>query len=74
LKNLPTFGRPLRNGCSEANPHPFAATTYFVSEALKKLRSVNASKTNVQERKEFWRGMKVSDSVHTPSCIGCISI
>jgi hypothetical protein len=68
------MNKPLRNGCSEANPHPFAATTYFVSEALKKLRSVNASKTNVQERKEFWRGMKVSDSVHTPSCIGCISI
>jgi hypothetical protein len=47
---------PLRNG---ERPHPFAATTYFLSEALKKLRVVNAQGTEAQQRKEFWRGMKV---------------
>jgi hypothetical protein len=47
---------PLRNG---ERPHPFAATTYFLSEALKKLRAVNAQGTEAQQRKEFWRGMKV---------------
>ena len=47
---------PLRNG---EKPHPFAATTYFLSEALKKLRVVNAQGTGAQQRKEFWRGMKV---------------
>jgi hypothetical protein len=47
---------PLRNG---EKPHPFAATTYFLSEALKKLRVVNAQGAEAQQRKEFWRGMKV---------------
>ena len=47
---------PLRNG---EKPHPFAATTYFLSEALKKLRVVNAQGAEAQQRREFWRGMKV---------------
>jgi hypothetical protein len=46
---------PLRRG---DKPHPFAATTYFLSEGLKKLRSINATATKVQQHKEFWRGMK----------------
>jgi hypothetical protein len=45
--------------CNGERPHPFAATTYFLSEALKKLRVVNAQGTEAQQRKEFWRGMKV---------------
>jgi hypothetical protein len=47
---------PLRKG---EKPHPFAATTYFLSEALKQLRAVNAQGAEAQQRKEFWRGMKV---------------
>jgi hypothetical protein len=54
---------PLRNG---EKPHPFAATTYFLSEALKKLRAVNAQGTETQQRKEFWRGMKVRVDHHRP--------
>jgi hypothetical protein len=46
---------PLRNG---EKPHPFAATTFFLSEGLKKLRSINATATKAQLHKEFWRGMK----------------
>jgi hypothetical protein len=46
---------PLRNG---EKPHPFAATTFFLSEGLKKMRSINATATKVQLHKEFWRGMK----------------
>jgi hypothetical protein len=52
---------PLRNGCSDAEPHPFAATTLFLSDALKKLRVNNgADSSQATKRKEFWRGMKVS--------------
>jgi serine/threonine protein kinase len=52
---------PLRNGCGTAKPHPFAATTLFLSEALKKLRTLNAvNSAEITKRKEFWRGMRVS--------------
>jgi hypothetical protein len=46
---------PLRSG---EKPHPFAATTLFLSKGLKKLRSVNATNTRVQKEEVFWRGMK----------------
>jgi hypothetical protein len=53
---------PLRKGCSTAEPHPFAATTLFLSEALKKLRAINgANSAETMKRKEFWRGMRVSN-------------
>jgi hypothetical protein len=52
------INEPLRNS---EKPHPFAATTYFLSEALKKLRVVNAQGAEAQQRKVLWRGMKVGD-------------
>jgi hypothetical protein len=49
------INEPLRRG---EKPHPFAATTLFLSAALKKLRSINATKTKAQKHTKFWRGMK----------------
>jgi hypothetical protein len=46
---------PLRSG---QKPHPFAATTLFLSIGLKKLRSVNATATKIQKEVHFWRGMR----------------
>ena len=37
------------------DPHPFAATTFYISDALKKLRG-NLAEEGIQER-TFWRGM-----------------
>jgi hypothetical protein len=54
------INNPLRHGdMDDEHPHPFAATTYYLSEALKKLRSVNSDDGGPLKRKEFWRGMKV---------------
>jgi hypothetical protein len=44
---------PLRLGMK---PHPFAATTEFLREALSKLRALNAGEAS--QRKVFWRGMR----------------
>ena len=52
-----SYGRinnPLRQDPPE-RPHPFAATTYFISEAIKKLRAVA---TDRQDAHQDWRGMK----------------
>jgi hypothetical protein len=49
------INEPLRKS---VKPHPYPATTYFMTQALKKLRAVNSG-AGVMERKEFWRGMKV---------------
>jgi hypothetical protein len=71
------YGRiniPLRN---QEKPHPFAATTIFLSEALKKLRSVHAGQ-EASEHHEFWRGMKnlqlTEDFMkHGGTELGCMS-
>jgi hypothetical protein len=50
------YGRinfPLRSG---TKPHPCAATTLFVAEALRKLRAEHAD--TAAEQRVFWRGMK----------------
>ena len=44
---------PLRKG---TKPHPCAATTYFIHEAIGRLRAVHANEAT--ETKVFWRGMK----------------
>jgi len=48
---------PLRQDPPE-RPHPFAATTYFIDDGIKKLRAVAASSPNAQTMKVFWRGLK----------------
>ena len=48
---------PLRQDPPE-RPHPFAATTYFISEGIKMLRAVAASLPNAHSMQECWRGVK----------------
>ena len=39
-------------------PHPFAATTFFIDQAIKLMRAVAASLPDAHETRVFWRGMK----------------
>ena len=39
-------------------PHPFAATVYFISEAIKMLRAVAAGLPDAYTERVYWRGMK----------------
>lgn len=48
---------PLRTD-PPTQPNPFAATTYFISEALKKLRAVAAEKPDAHTPVVYWRGFK----------------
>jgi hypothetical protein len=48
---------PMRQS-PPARPHPFAATTYFISEAIKKMRAVAAGRPDAHQALTFWRGMK----------------
>ena len=48
---------PLRQDPPE-RPHPFAATTYFISEGIKMLRAVAASLPDAHTLRVYWRGMK----------------
>ena len=48
---------PLRQE-PPVRPHPFAATTYFISDAIKKLRAVAANLADAHTPVIYWRGMK----------------
>merc|ERR1712176_1427671 len=48
---------PLRADPAQ-QPHPFAATTLFISEGIKLLRSVHASLPDAYSERTFWRGMR----------------
>ena len=48
-------------------PHPFAATTYFINEGIKMLRAVAASLPDAHTRRTFGRGMK--DLALTMACM-----
>jgi hypothetical protein len=50
--SFPRINDPLRKG---VKPHPFAATTYYIHDALRKLRSLR--KGEATAGKTFWRGM-----------------
>eukprot|EP01043_Picozoa_sp_COSAG02_P012855 COSAG02_NODE_505_length_20935_cov_38.509119_12_plen_571_part_00 len=39
-------------------PHPFAATTYFISDGIRLLRAVAASQPDAYIERILWRGMK----------------
>jgi hypothetical protein len=54
-----SYGRvnwPLRDGCTEAQPHPFSATAFYVCEAIRKLRAC-AFICAAPDHRVFWRGM-----------------
>ena len=48
---------PLRKDPPE-RPHPFAATTFFISEGIKMLRAVAAQMPDAYTERIYWRGMK----------------
>jgi hypothetical protein len=58
-----SYGRingPLRDGCSAESPHPFPATTFFISDGLKKFRAVASElcEPGAQDADMVsWRGM-----------------
>ena len=48
---------PLRAEPPE-RPHPFAATTYFIDQAIHMLRAVAAKQPSAHAPQTYWRGMK----------------
>jgi hypothetical protein len=48
---------PLRQ-IPPQRPHPFAATTYFIDQAIKLMRAVAASLPDAHTTRIFWRGMR----------------
>lgn len=51
------FNEPMRKS-PPTRPHPFAASAYFASEAIKKLRAVGATHAMANKKMILWRGMK----------------
>ena len=47
---------PLRT-VPPTQPHPVAATTFFISDAIKKLRAVGAEQADAFVPVEYWRGL-----------------
>lgn len=52
-----SINKPLRAD-PPVQPNPFAATTYFISEAIKKLRAVAAKRPDAFTPVVLWRGLK----------------
>lgn len=52
-----SLNNPLRTD-PPTQPHPFAATTYFISEGIKKLRAVAAERPDAFTRVVFYRGLR----------------
>ena len=50
------INNPLRT-VPPTQPHPVAATTYFISDAIKKLRAVGAEQTDAFVPVVYWRGL-----------------
>ena len=55
--SFPKINDPLRKDPPD-RPHPFAATTFFISEGIKMLRAVAAQMPDAYTERIYWRGMK----------------
>lgn len=55
-KSYESINKPMRKD-PPTKPNPFAATTFFISEAIKKLRAVDAHKPDRNEPMVYWRGL-----------------
>jgi hypothetical protein len=69
------INQPLRD---ETQPHLFCATTFYIQDALRKLRSINADAVDCNEPRVFWRGLTdrtVPDNVMKTGGteLGCLS-
>lgn len=51
-----TINKPMRTD-PPTQPNPFAATTFFISEGIKRLRAVDAHKPDRNEPMVYWRGL-----------------
>ncbi len=56
-KAYKAINKPLRGEPEPIRPHPFAATVYFIADAIGLLRQVDASKAELEPR-TYWRGIK----------------
>ena len=58
--SYPLFNKPMREG---ENPHPIKVTMYFLEDALKKMRRVEAAQNPERYNTEqiLWRGMRDVD-------------
>lgn len=52
-----SINAPLRAD-PPVQPNPFAATTFFISEAIKRLRAVAATRPDAYTTVVYWRGLK----------------
>lgn len=52
-----SMNNPLRTDPA-TKPHPLAATVFYASQAIKKLRSVAGNLPNAHEPQDLWRGLK----------------
>ena len=50
---------PMRIGCTVDNPHPFAATAFYIYDGIMKLRATRAGDATAV--RVFWRGMEDMD-------------
>ena len=58
-------------------PPPFAATTFFISEGVKKLRAVAAELDDATTEKTFWRGLRdlgISDEFQETGGTDCACV
>lgn len=55
-KSFESINKPMRAN-PPTKPNPFAATTFFISEAIKKMRTVAAEKPDAYEKVVYWRGL-----------------
>jgi hypothetical protein len=51
------INKPLRDGCTADSPHPYAATTYYIYDAIRQLRGARRGEPTAT--RTFWRGMDV---------------
>ena len=54
--NTPKAAHPFAE--PQLRPHPFAATTYWISDAIKNLRAIAAHLADAHSPVTYWRGMK----------------
>ena len=55
-KSFESINKPMRTD-PPTQPNPFAATTFFISDAIKKLRAAAANRSDAYTPVVYWRGL-----------------